>query len=142
MQIVTPFATLKRKGRFTMRKRTTRSLLEQKRLQYHATITHPAIRQEMNALSDVFKELIFYYGVLDVTTEDMVQHLITEGIPMLLRPMATVQGKEKKRYHRLVLRTLHRVKQRLAYQLLEKEARHQTLLQPVIDVLLHQKREA
>lgn len=112
------------------------TLLEQKRRQYHAHITHPAIEKELHLLSHVFKELIFLFGVLDPTTETMVKHYITEGIPMLFRPMDVVQGKEKKRYHTLVLNTLEKMKRRLACQLLLKEERHAEILQPVIQTLL------
>ena len=119
----------------------SQSLFEQKRSQYHANITHPTIQQELDTLSEVFKELIFYFGVLDYSTEKMIEHFITEGIPMLFRPMGLVEGKEKKRYHRLVLKTLKKIKSTLAFQLLEKEERHLRLLQPIIDTLLYEKRE-
>lgn len=117
------------------------NLWQQQRNAYHQTVSNVEIKEELHALNDTFKSLIFLFGVLDASTEDMVKHLITDGIPMLLRPMNTTDGFEKERYERLVMDHLEGVKRKLAFHLLTKEEAHQVVLQIHIDRLLTKKRE-
>lgn len=108
----------------------------QKREQYHQKTTNLTIQKEMKRLQEVFKDIIFLYGILDDQTEEYIKHIITEGIPMLMRPMGKVKKTEKERYEQLVLSKIEEIKRKILLKMIIKEEEHEEIVQKIIDRLV------